>query len=64
MSRTYADERGEIAYKAYQKAALQFDDEGLAGHALAWQDLPESDRECWIAAAEAVHQNALLGAFL
>jgi hypothetical protein len=61
---SYADERGEIAYKAYQKAALQFDDDGLAEHALAWQDLPESDRECWIAAAESVHQNALLGAFL
>lgn len=43
------------AYAAYLKHAQRIDQEGLAGHALTWDQLDEGTRQCWI---EAVKQAA------
>lgn len=39
-------------YAAYCKQVQRIDEEGLAGHALAWQDLDPGTQSCWIAAAQ------------
>ena len=47
---------GELAQEAYQtycKMAVCVDTEGLAGHALGWQELDEGTQVCWLAV---VHQ--------
>lgn len=51
---TYGEYHGKICYEAYCRQAQEDDEEGLAGHALKWEELDESTRECWIKAADSV----------
>lgn len=42
----------QAAYAAYCKHAQRIDTEGLAGHALSWEQLDEGTRQCWVAAVK------------
>jgi hypothetical protein len=39
------------AYAAYRKKAIALDEEGLAEHALEWDQLDAGTQACWVAAA-------------
>ncbi len=39
-------------YHAYCKQAERVDEEGLAGHAFAWNELDEGTQSCWVEAAK------------
>ena len=44
------DELGKTAYTAFCQKACEVDEEGLADHALTWDDLDDDTRSCWIEA--------------
>ena len=47
------DDLAQAACAAYNKAAVQHDEEGLACHALSWAELDPGGQACWLAV---VHQ--------
>lgn len=54
------EQLAQAAYAAYCKKAQRNDQEGLAGHALSWEDLDEGTRQCWIEAARQIVAEAAL----
>lgn len=48
------DQLARSAYEAYRKRANEVDDEGLAAHALQWDELDAATQQCWVAAATQV----------
>jgi hypothetical protein len=49
-----AEQIAKAAYEAYLKQAQRSDAEGLAGHALSWDELDEGGRQCWLAVVKQV----------
>ena len=45
------EQLAKAAYEAYCKEAVRVDEEGLAAHAYAWDELGPNDRKLWIAVA-------------
>lgn len=44
------------AYEAYCKKAIDVDEEGLATHALAWNELDPATQHCWIAVSKKISE--------
>lgn len=45
------EQLAKAAYEAYCKEAVLIDEEGLAAHAYAWEELGPKGRKLWIAVA-------------
>ncbi len=41
----------QSGYEAYCKMAREVDNEGLAAHALTWDELDSGTQQCWVATA-------------